>query len=224
MEQPSWWRQQYGRLRTHITDIHAALRPQVHDDAKVLAAWDAEKDEDARKRSSLALEKMIERSTGSINNSYLKVQIATGLIIGLIVVFLTVFAQMPGVITWLLVTGVVMSGASIGLSLLVTTAGSAIWKEQVREPGVYTLRLTPRSENLALSRRAFHNRVVLLRNRKISWLATWLLTLPGFVLAMMSWAWIATSVALVFIVAIAWAYKRYVGGKRPRLSLHYPAS
>jgi hypothetical protein len=217
-------RVQYGAFVAELALVREAVEKQVHDDTAVLAAWDACTDEVQRYRAKQRLETMLARSTASINNSYLKMQIATGLEIGLIALFLTVFGQLKYVVGWLLVIGVVMNAASIGVSLLITTAQwRTTWTEIVKEPGVYALRQGPREEYLALSRHAFNNRVVLLRKRRIAWLATWLLTLPGLILAMLSWAWPATVVALAMLVGLGCIYRKQFAGAKPTGPKVYPA-
>ena len=217
MEQPS----RLQRCMTVVSQVRKALRPQVHNDEAVRAAWQKHTTEEARQNAYKLMEHMLERSTGSINNSYLKVQIATGLVIGIIAVSLSVFGQRDSVVDWLLVTGVVMNATSIGLSLLVTTPRTSAWRQTVGMPGVYALEASDEDKYVSLSRRVHHNRVVLLGNRRLSWLATWVLTLPGLVLEMLAWAPLATVIALVAIGAVAMAYRWFVGG-RPLGSLHYP--
>ncbi len=156
-------------------------------------------------------------------NSYTKVQISSGVLVGIVALYLTVFSEQPGVNRQLLTTAATMEIIAIGLSFLVTTVRRSTFKHRVTSPGVYAATLTERDRYLALSKRVHHNRVVLLRGRRISWLAIWLLTLPGLVLAMWAWAWLATIVTLVIIAILRQFYKQYFGNDPHAGTLVYPS-
>lgn len=209
MSQPQPQRPNKTGLRRYAHEVMASLRVQTHDDEKVRAKWRRATPED-QAVAYADVKDMLERSTGSINNSYLKVQISTGLVIGLIALFLSVFRQMRHVNGFLLVTGVLLNCLAIGISMLVTTPRNSLWRQIVKEPGVYALEWDACERYVQLSRRAFYNRVVLLRNRRIAWLATWVLTLPGFLLAVMAWAFWAALLALAIIIAGVAAYRRFI--------------
>jgi len=165
---------------------------------------------------------MLERSTGSINNTYLKMQIGVGLVVALMAFYLTVLRTQAGVHENWLTCGVILNATGIGVSLLVTSPRSAAWLQTVNTPGVYAMRQTPREEFLTLSKRAFHNRVVLLGNRRLSWLAMWVFTLPGLAIAMAAWAPMGAAITVAGILACGRAYSRITGGGRPPGWLSYP--
>lgn len=211
-------------VREQMRQLRRAMRQQVHKDAEVTAAWQRIANNDAKQDKAFArLEGLLARSTGSINNSYLKVQISSGIVAGLIVVFLTVFGQMPGVNWPLLMTGTIMEALSIGLAFLITTPRTIAWKQVVATPGAFAILQSREAEYMSLSKRVHHNRVVLLGNRRLAWISTWVLTLPGLALAILSWAPVAGSVTLAAVIVGAVLYRKRLHIGRPLGSLEYPS-
>lgn len=187
-----------ARLRKWLAKLRVALRTPVFDDEKVLAKFDADSKEGRRFRLDL-LEGYIGYSTDSIKNSYLKAQIGTGIDVGTIVLFVGVLRPIKGVILPLLVVGVMMNAASVVLLRFVTGHRAYIWTEAPTDFGavVYNHE-NPLAKTLFREKRkrANYNRRVLLRNRRFSFMATWFLAVPGFVIGMMAFSWVGVLVTI----------------------------
>lgn len=198
------------KVRRKLRKVLLALRIPSFNYAEAVGEYKAITD-DAQKQEVLdLLQEFIDTNGASISNTYTKAQITAGLEVGLIAMYLTVFAPKEGIIMPLLVTGVILTALSIVSTRFITSPRSKVWTEVVENYALRVFRYLNKNDRrfLKLAHRANLNRVVLLRNRRVAHFATWFLAVPGLVLAMMSWTPIGTLIALVFALLALWAIRR----------------
>jgi hypothetical protein len=203
-------------LRARIQQIRAALRKPQYDDEAALERYNRSSDEDKRFRLE-ELEGYIRYWTASIGNSYLKAQISSGLDLGVIAFFGAVIWQRQTT-NWFLVIGIVLNAMSIMLLRMVANHRPYIWFEVVPDYGVEVYKhLSPLSGSRFLEKRkrAIHNRWMLLRNRRLTFAALWFFAMPGLLVGLMAFSWVAVCVAIVVCAILSGVLRRFINADEP---------
>lgn len=216
----NWLQARIRLLTKEVKTVHKALRAPQHDNTAVRTAWRAA-NEKKRKEATIRLARMLARSTTSINNSYQKAQIFVALLIGLLAAF-AVIGQVRE-FRWPIITAIIMDVLGVLLLAMIISGRGSVWREDVSgKPGVVALEQTEEDAFVALSKRVLLNRLVLLGNRRITWMATWFFTLPSLFMAIWFWSETAAILASCVMIATAWIYRILLGAGRPVPPPQYP--